>query len=87
MILKTMSDLTFAEKQKFEQLLGMGSGYVLEFSIGRSPSFVKDSSVAISTTTATTMASGSKAIGCGVLAEGRQPDGRQTHERHARLSR
>jgi len=26
-----MSDLTFAEKRKFEQLLGMSSGYVLDF--------------------------------------------------------
>ena len=27
-----MSDLTFLEKRKFEQLLGMGTGYVLDFS-------------------------------------------------------
>jgi len=39
-----MSDLTFAEKQKFEQLLGMGSGYVLNFSNRTFAEFVKDSS-------------------------------------------
>jgi hypothetical protein len=39
-----MSDLTFAEKQKFEQLLGMASGYVLDFSNRTFAEFVKDSS-------------------------------------------
>jgi hypothetical protein len=39
-----MSDLTFAEKQKFEQLLGMASGYVLNFSNRTFAEFVKDSS-------------------------------------------
>jgi hypothetical protein len=38
-----MSDLTFAEKRKFEQLLGMGSGYVLEFSNRTFAEFVLDS--------------------------------------------
>jgi hypothetical protein len=27
-----MADLTFLEKQRFEKLFGMGSGYVLRFS-------------------------------------------------------
>jgi hypothetical protein len=44
MTLKTMSDLTFAEKQKFEQLLGMASGYVLDFSNRTFAEFVRDSS-------------------------------------------
>ena len=38
-----MSDLTFAEKRRFEQLLGMGSGYVLEFSNRTFAEFVLDS--------------------------------------------
>jgi hypothetical protein len=38
-----MSDLTFAEKQKFEQLLGMGSGYVLNFSNRTFEEFIRDS--------------------------------------------
>jgi hypothetical protein len=38
-----MSDLTFFEKQKFEKLLGMGSGYVLEFSNRTFTEFVADS--------------------------------------------
>ncbi len=39
-----MSDLTFVEKQKFEQLLGMASGYVLNFSDRTFGEFVSDSS-------------------------------------------
>jgi hypothetical protein len=39
-----MSDLTFVEKQKFEQLLGMASGYVLSFSDRTFGEFVSDSS-------------------------------------------
>ena len=38
-----MSDLTFVEKQKFEQLLGMASGYVLDFSDRTFGEFVSDS--------------------------------------------
>jgi hypothetical protein len=38
-----MSDLTFTEKQKFEQLLGMGTGYVLDFTNRTFAEFVKDS--------------------------------------------
>src|SRR6476620_10864298 len=38
-----MSDLTFVEKSKFEQLLGMRSGYVLEFSNRTFAEFVLDS--------------------------------------------
>src|SRR6266404_3169597 len=38
-----MSDLTFAEKRKFERLLGMGSGYVLDFSNRTFTEFVFDS--------------------------------------------
>ena len=39
-----MSDLTFAEKRKFEQLLGMSSGYVLDFTNRTFAEFVLDSS-------------------------------------------
>jgi len=38
-----MSDLTSAEKRKFEQLLGMRSGYVLDFSNRTFTEFVLDS--------------------------------------------
>lgn len=38
-----MSDLTFVEKRKFEQLLGMSSGYVLDFSNRTFAEFVLDS--------------------------------------------
>ncbi len=38
-----MSDLTFAEKRKFEQLLGMSSGYVLDFTNRTFAEFVLDS--------------------------------------------
>jgi hypothetical protein len=38
-----MSDLTFSEKQKFEQLLGMGSGYVLDFNNRTFREFVQES--------------------------------------------
>jgi hypothetical protein len=38
-----MSDLTFVEKRKFEQLLGMSSGYVLDFSNRTFSEFVRDS--------------------------------------------
>ncbi len=38
-----MSDLTFAEKRKFEQLLGMSSGYVLDFTNRTFAEFVRDS--------------------------------------------
>jgi len=38
-----MSDLTFVEKRKFEQLLGMSSGYVLDFSNRSFAEFVLDS--------------------------------------------
>ena len=38
-----MSDLTFGEKRKFEQFLGMGSGYVLDFSNRTFSEFVLDS--------------------------------------------
>ncbi len=38
-----MSNLTFLEKRKFEQLLGMSSGYVLEFSNRSFAEFVLDS--------------------------------------------
>ena len=41
--LGNMSDLTSAEKQKFEQLLGMRSGYVLDFSNRTFTEFVLDS--------------------------------------------
>ncbi len=37
-----MSDLTFNEKRKFEQLLGMKSGYVLNFSDRTFKEFVLD---------------------------------------------
>src|SRR5579885_1866568 len=37
-----MSDLTNLEKRTFEHLLGMGSGYVLDFSNGRFDEFVTD---------------------------------------------
>ena len=37
-----MSDLTFTEKRKFEQLLKMGSGYVLDFSNRSFAEFVLD---------------------------------------------
>src|ERR1700685_1051307 len=39
-----MSDLTFFEKQTFEQFLGMASGYVLEFSNRTFGEFVRDCS-------------------------------------------
>src|ERR1700688_283084 len=42
-VLKCMSDLTFVEKRKFEQLLGMGSGYVLDFTNRTFAEFVLDS--------------------------------------------
>jgi hypothetical protein len=38
-----MSDLTFAEKRKFEKLLGMGTGYVLNYSNRTFAEFVTDS--------------------------------------------
>jgi hypothetical protein len=38
-----MSDLTFAEKRKFEQFLGMSSGYVLDFTNRTFAEFVLDS--------------------------------------------
>jgi hypothetical protein len=38
-----MSDLTFVEKQKLEQLFGMASGYVLDFSDRTFGEFVSDS--------------------------------------------
>ncbi|QOY90070.1 restriction endonuclease [Paludibaculum fermentans] len=38
-----MSDLTFFEKQKFEKVLGMGSGYVLSFSDRTFAQFVLES--------------------------------------------
>ncbi len=38
-----MSTLTNSEKRKFEQLLGMGSGYVLDFSNRTFDEFVADS--------------------------------------------
>lgn len=38
-----MSDMTFVEKRKFEQLLGMSTGYVLDFSNRRFADFVLDS--------------------------------------------
>ncbi len=38
-----MSDLTFVEKRKFEQFLGMGTGYVLDFSNRTFREFVLDS--------------------------------------------
>ena len=38
-----MSDLTFLEKRKFEQFLGMESGYVLNFSNRTFEEFVRDS--------------------------------------------
>jgi hypothetical protein len=38
-----MSDLTFVEKQKLEKLLGMASGYVLDFSDRTFDEFVSDS--------------------------------------------
>jgi hypothetical protein len=38
-----MSDLTFVEKEKFEKLLGMASGYVLDFSDRTFGEFVSDS--------------------------------------------
>jgi hypothetical protein len=38
-----MSDLTFAEKRKFEQFLGMSSGYVLDFTNRTFADFVLDS--------------------------------------------
>jgi hypothetical protein len=39
-----MSDLTFVERRKFEQLLGMSSGYVLDFSNRTFSEFVRESS-------------------------------------------
>lgn len=38
-----MSDLTYLEKRKFEQFLGMSSGYVLDFSNRTFAEFVRDS--------------------------------------------
>jgi len=38
-----MSDLSFLEKHKLEKLLGMGSGYVLDFSNSTFSAFVADS--------------------------------------------
>lgn len=38
-----MSDLTFMEKSKFETLLGMETGYVLNFSNRSFAEFVRDS--------------------------------------------
>ena len=38
-----MSDLTNTEKRKFEQFLGMGTGYVLDFSNRTFAEFVQDS--------------------------------------------
>ena len=38
-----MSDLTFVEKRRFEQLLGMSTGYVLDFSNRTFSEFVRDS--------------------------------------------
>ena len=38
-----MSDLTYVERRKFEQLLGMNSGYVLDFSNRTFAEFVLDS--------------------------------------------
>jgi hypothetical protein len=38
-----MSDLTYVEKRKFEQFLGMNSGYVLDFSNRTFAEFVRDS--------------------------------------------
>jgi hypothetical protein len=43
LFLKYMSDLTFVEKRKFEQFLGMGTGYVLDFSNRTFAEFVLDS--------------------------------------------
>src|SRR5260370_3836809 len=42
-VLKCMSDLSFVEKRKFEQFLGMSSGYVLDFSNRTFAEFVLDS--------------------------------------------
>jgi hypothetical protein len=36
-----MADLTFTERQKLEQLFGMGSGYVLDFTNRTFADFVK----------------------------------------------
>jgi len=38
-----MSNLTYVEKRKFEQFLGMGTGYVLDFSNRTFAEFVRDS--------------------------------------------
>jgi hypothetical protein len=38
-----MSDLTFTEKEKFEKLLDMGSGYVLDFTNRKFAEFILDS--------------------------------------------
>jgi hypothetical protein len=38
-----MSDLTFAEKQKFEQVFGMGSGFVLNFTNRTFEEFIRES--------------------------------------------
>src|SRR5216683_49956 len=38
-----MSDLTFVEKKKFEQFLGMASGYVLDFSNRTFQEFIMES--------------------------------------------
>lgn len=56
-----MSDLTFAEKRKFEQFLGMGSGYVLDFSNRTFADFVMDSTGRDIYDTRYDSASGSKA--------------------------
>src|SRR5439155_16370826 len=42
-VLKYMSDLTFVEKRKFEQFLGMSSGYVSDFTNRTFAEFVMDS--------------------------------------------
>jgi hypothetical protein len=58
---ETMSDLTFAERRKFEQLLGMGSGYVLDFTNRTFAEFVLESTGRDIFDTRYEYASGSKA--------------------------
>jgi hypothetical protein len=56
-----MSDLTYAEKRKLEQLFEMGSGYVLDFSDRTFREFVSDSTARDISSETYKYASGSKA--------------------------
>jgi len=81
-----MSDLTFVEKRKFEQLLGMETGYVLDFTNRSFAEFVLDSTGRNIYDSRYDYASGSKANRLRAAKRG-QLLGRKAHGEHTRLQR